>query len=246
MRLRIRSDEIGHGSVAIRNASGVAVGALWSATIRGLATLRVLALKELPLPVAGDQPVPGLIASAVAAARQHQALVLLDRPAQALGPARMAYADGVRLIAIAEPADESCWDAALGLGLPLWGVRGTLVFDLDQPPERCAQGALSALTYGLFHCADGHELASLDEDRSGVAWTSHDGAGPAVSTVIIRGGFEAGSLPGSGRYDDRGHEGTVRLVVRSAAGAAFTQPRFIAGRRPAMPANPATKPSHGC
>lgn len=243
MRLCIKSDEIGHGSVAIRDGAGVVVGSLWSATISGLATLRVLAIQAFPVPEASQQPVPGLIASVVAAARQHQALVLLDRPALALGQARMAYADGVRLLDIADPADESCWDAALGLGLPQWGVRGILVLDVDQPPERCAQAALSALTFGLFHCSDGHELSSLDEDRTGVAWTSPDGAGSAVSTVIIRGGFEAARLPGSGRYDDRGHEGTVRLVVRSAAGAAFTQPRFIAGRRPAMASDPLAKPS---
>ena len=200
----------------------------------------------LSLPEASHQPVPGLIASVVAAARQHQALVILDHPAQALGQARMAYADGVRLLAIADPADESCWDVALGLGLPLWGVRGTLVLDVDHPPERCAKGVLSGLTFGLFHCADGHELASLDEDRNGVAWTCPDGAASAETLVIIRGGFEAARLPGSGRYDDRGHEGTVRLVVRSVNGAAFTQPRFIAGRRPAMASEPLAKPSQGC
>lgn len=191
--------------------------------------LRVLAAEPIALPEPEpSEPVPGAIARVVAAISGQGALILLANPAAALGPQRMAFADGIRLIGIASEADLACWDALLALGQPSYGVRNEVVCEVINPRPA---GLLSTLAYGVFYCHDGLEPLILDETPQGVAWTMDRNVEAAV---IGRGGFELASLSGpNGRYADTGQEGTVRVALRSPQGSCWTQPRFIAPRRTA-------------
>jgi hypothetical protein len=189
--------------------------------------LRVLAAEPMAMPEAeASEPVAGAIARVVAATKGSHALLLLANPAEALGPARIALADGVRLFAITSEADLACWDAALALGVPVYGVRGCLVADLVRARPA---NLLSALAYGGALSCDGLEPAVLLEDRHGVRWalpTAGEGA------VIVRQGFEIARIAGTeGQWIDRGNEGYIRIELHAAAGTCWTQPRFIAQRR---------------
>lgn len=228
MRVRCRLLESLADSVPIAGAEG----GLWQARLLwqcrdALLDLRVLAAEPLELPTAEpSEPVAGAIARVVAATTGNQALLLLANPAQALGPARIALAEGVRLFAIASEADLACWDALLALGVPVYGVRGTLVVELVRARPA---NLLSALAYGGGLCCEGLEPLSLVEDRSGVGWTLPD---EGEGVVIVRQGFEVARIAGrEGAWIDRGTEAYVRLELRSSSGTCWTQPRFIAPRR---------------
>lgn len=191
--------------------------------------LRILAAEAFPLPEPEpSEPVPGAIARVVRSLAGQGALALLANPAEALGPARIAFAEGVRLMSIAAEADEACWDAILGLGQPCYGVRGEVVVEVVNPRPA---GVLSALSFGVFYCHEGLEPTSLDEDRQGVAWQA---AEPVEATVFARGGFAVARQSGSeGRYADRGNEGSVRVVLRAGTRSCWSQPRFVAPRKDA-------------
>jgi hypothetical protein len=209
------------------------LGALWAErlrwTCRGtVLDLRILAAEPLVLPPAEpSEPVESAVARILQAIAGHGALVLLLNPAEAFGPDRITFTEGVRLFAIARPDDLACWDATLSRGQPTYGIRGTLACDVLTPRPA---GVLSALAYGLFVCEEGLQLTAFAEDRAGVSWTCADPA--AEATVIVRGGYEAARLPGpTGAWKDLGNEAYVRLVIRTPTGACFTQPRFIGPRR---------------
>jgi len=228
MRVRCRLlDHLGD-SVPIDGADG----ALWQARLEWQCSdarldLRVLAAEPVDMPEAeASEPVAGAIARVVAATKGSHALILLANPNEALGPARIALADGVRLFAITQEADLACWDAALALGVPVYGVRGCLVADLVRARPA---NLLSALAYGGALCCDGLEPVALLEDRHGVRWTLPV---PGEGAVIVRQGFEIARIAGSeGQWIDRGNEGYIRMELRTAAGNCWTQPRFIAQRR---------------
>lgn len=186
--------------------------------------LRILASTAVPVPEAeSSEPVPGAIARVVAAVAGHGALILLANPAAALGAARMAFAEGVRLVGISTPADLACWDALLGLGQPCYGIRDEVVAEAMLPRPA---SMLSALAYGAFTCHDGLEPISLEETPQRVAWTMDR---PVTATVIGRGGFELATSTGTaGSYADRGTEGTVRVVLAATDATCWTQPRFVA------------------
>jgi len=191
--------------------------------------LRVLAPEPIALPAPeASEPVPGAIARCVRACAGQGALLLLANPAAALGPQRIALAEGVRLLALATAADEACWDALLALGQPCYGVRGTLAVEVLRPRPA---NVLSALSFGVFYASDGLTPESLDEDPRHVAWTC---AEPVSAEVIGRAGFTLASASGTtGRYDDRGNEGVVRVVLRAGVRTCWTQPRFIAPHKEA-------------
>lgn len=227
MRVRCRLLDTLTDSIPIDGAEG----ALWQARLwwpcsDARLDLRVLAAEALALPDAEpSEPVAGAIARVVAATAGSHALLLLANPAEALGPSRIALADGVRLFAITSEADLACWDAVLALGIPVYGVRGTLVADLVRARPA---NFLSALAYGGVLCCEGMEPEALLEDRSGVRWTLPS-AGEAA--VIVRQGFEVAHQTGrEGSWVDRGNEAYVRVELRTAAGSCWTQPRFIAPR----------------
>lgn len=197
--------------------------ARWSCKDAGLA-IQVIAPEPIPLPEPeATEPAPGALARLTQALMGSGGLLLLRNPAMAFGAERIALAQGVRLFAIAEPADEACWDAMLSLGQPVYGVRGIVACAC----RTAHPGAvISALAYGTFTCEEGLAVSVLDESRQGVKWTLPV---EAETAVIVRDGFEAGRIRGvSGEWSDRGSEGYVRLVMRSPAGGAWTQPRFIA------------------
>lgn len=185
-----------------------------------------------------QQPQPGegveaLIARLTREFRYPQALVLLANPETALGPEHMAHAQGCGLIAIDSPERELCWDAALGKGLPCYGVRDTLHLEC---PRATPQAALSALAFGLFTCHNGWTGLQINEDRNGVSWSSEDGRS-VQARVLVRDGFEMASMDGAqGSWRDRGDEGTVRLHISDGTHAVWTQPRFI------MPQSPGRMP----
>lgn len=190
--------------------------------------LRLLASEPLALPQPEpSEPVPGAIARCVRACAGSGALLLLANPAAALGPERIALAEGIRLMSIATPEDEACWDALLALGQPCYGVRDSLSIELLRPDPL---GVLSALAFGSFQACDGL-AATISESPRHVAWTCDE----AVAAEIIgRSGFTLASQTGtSGRYDDRGNEGVVRAVLRAGGRACWTQPRFVAPRKDA-------------
>jgi len=228
MRVRCRLlDHLGD-SVPIDGAEG----ALWQARLDWRCSdarldLRVLAAEPMAMPnYEASEPVAGAIARVVAATKGSHALLLLANPAEALGATRIALADGVRLFAITRDADVACWDAALALGVPVYGVRGCLVADLVRARPA---NLLSALAYGGALSCDGLEPEALLEDRQGVRWTL-SAAGEGV--VIVRQGFEMARIAGrEGQWIDRGNEGYVRVELHTADGACWTQPRFIAQRR---------------
>lgn len=191
--------------------------------------LRVLGAEAIPLPAAEpSEPVPGALARCVRAIAGQGALLLLANPAQALGPGRIALAEGVRLMAIADEADEACWDALLALGQPCYGVRGAVELDVLRPRPA---NIVSALSFGVFLCQEGLAPA-LDEGPRHVAWSC---AEPVRAEVLGRGGFALAQADGpAGRYDDRGSEGVVRVVLRTADGrGCWSQPRFVAPRKDA-------------
>lgn len=181
---------------------------------------------ELPSPERTEPP-EGAVARVVKACAGWGALVLLANPAEAFGPGRIAFADGIRLIGIATPEDEACWDALLALGQPVYGVRGTVVIDaMSAHPA----SVISSLAYGNCLACEGLEPVAFHEDRTSVSWDA--GRDDAVATIIIKGGFEAQRIAApTGSYTDQGHERTVRIVLRSGDAACWTQPRMIAPRR---------------
>ncbi len=211
---------------AIALSSG---GALWTRRLDWLCDgvplrLRVIGLERVDLPdPEPSEPVPGAIARVVAGLRGSGALLALLDPARALGAGRVLFAEGVRLFAVADAADEACWDEALSAGQPIYGVRGSIACELARPSPAAA---LAALAYGAFTCEEGLSPTLLDEDRTGVRWRF---AAPVDATVIVRGGYEAARIPGaSGEWRDRGGEGYVRVVFTGEGGRCWSQPRFVA------------------
>lgn len=191
--------------------------------------LRVLAAEPVTLPEPeASEPVPGALARCVLACAGSGALLLLANPAAALGAGRIALAEGIRLMAIADPADEACWDALLALGQPCYGVRGVLHVEVlrAQPAS-----VISALSFGVFHASDGLDPGVIEESPRHVAWSCNE---PVEAEVLGRAGFPLARSSGpSGRYDDRGNEGVVRVVLRAGGRSCWTQPRFIAPRKDA-------------
>ncbi len=204
---------------------------LWHArlawTCRGVPLdLRILAAEPIALPPAEpSEPVPGAIARCVRACAGNGALPMLANPAAALGRERIAMAEGIRLMAVAKPEDEACWDTLLALGQPCYGVRGTLAVEVLRPRPA---NILSALSFGVFLCEDGLS-AAIDESPRHVAWTC---AEPVEAEVLGRDGFTLASASGrEGRYDDTGREGVVRVALRAGPRVCLSQPRFVAPRR---------------
>jgi len=204
---------------------------LWSVRLSwrcadGLLSARIIACEPVSIPATEpSEPVAGAIARLAQCLAGHGAVLLLDHPASVLGPERIAFAEGVRLFDIRSDEDLACWDAALTLGLPVYGVRGDLVVDVLTPHPA---SVLSSLAYGLFYCRDGLDAVGLDERRDGVRLELDR---PAEITVVVRSGFEAERHVGSvlDRLD-QGSEGYVRLHARSGSAQLWTQPRFIAPR----------------
>lgn len=219
----------GSGDLPVHDDQGRVVCALWTHVAAWLCKDAELAIQVIaPEPIAlpepeTSEPVPGAIGRLVRAIMGSGGLLLLRNPAAAVGAEKIAFAEGVRLFAIATPADEAAWDAMLSLGQPVYGVRGAVACAC----RTAHPGAvISALAYGTFICEEGLPVAVLDESRQGVKWSLPQDADTAV---IIRNGFEAGHIRGTaGEWHDRGSEGYVRLVMRSPGGTAWTQPRFIA------------------
>jgi hypothetical protein len=226
--MRLTLDPLAAAGDAVPVAGGSEAVALWQARLawncRGTPLdLRILAPEALPLPAAEpSEPVAGAIARCVQVFAGSGALLLLANPAVALGPARIAFAQGVRLFAIATAADEATWDAALALGQPVYGVRGTVVAEVLRPRPA---NLLSALAFGAFHCAEGLDCRIEDSPR-GVVWTCDRAV---AASVLGKGGFEVAHHDGpAGSYQDRGNECVVRVVLRTDdGGACWTQPRFI-------------------
>ena len=219
----------GISDLPVRDDAGNIVCQLWTHRLRWQCKdaeleIQVIAPEFIELPAAEvSEPAPGAIARLSKALAGSGGLLLLRNPAQAFGEQRIGFALGVRLFAIADAADEACWDAMLSLGQPVYGVRGTIACAC----RTAHPGAvISALAYGTFTSEDGLAVALLDESREGVKWTLPIAA---ETSVIVRDGFEAGRINGiSGAWRDRGTEGYVRLIMRSVSGSAWTQPRFIA------------------
>jgi len=200
----------------------------WTCSDRPL-DLRVFAPEPFALPESEpSEPVPGAIARCVRACAGTGGLILLANPAEALGPERIALAEGLRLMAITSASDEACWDALLAIGQPCYGVRGSLTVEVMRPRPA---NVLSALSFGVFFSSDGLLPTSLDESPKHVAWNCDE---PIEAEVIGRGGFTLATASGpSGRYDDRGNEGVIRVVLRAGSRTCWTQPRFIAPRKDA-------------
>ncbi|GEM_PF-3577487 len=216
--------------VEVHGPSGI-VGALWTRVLEWtcrdqLVQLQVLSADEIVLPESeASEPVIGAIARLRQALHGSGGLLILRNPHGTFGLERIALASGVRLFAIASSADEACWDAALSLAQPVYGLRGTIACDTTRVHPAAV---ISALAYGNFVCEEGLRLERLDEDRTGVRVIAGQ---PIEATVIVRGGFEAARLNGNDlRYDDRGTEAYVRLVLHSAQGRCWTQPRFVQAR----------------
>ncbi len=223
------SSHDGTSDLLVRDDQGRTACTLWTHVARWSCKDAELAIQViapeaivLPMPEASE-PAPGALARLTQALLGSGGLLLLRNPSTAFGAAKIVFAQGVRLFAIAEAADEACWDAMLSLGQPVYGIRGTIA---------CAcrtvhPGAvISALAYGTFTCEEGLAVSVLDESRQGVKWTLPV---EAETAVIVRDGFEAGRFRNvTGEWQDRGSEGYVRLVMRAPSGAAWTQPRFIA------------------
>lgn len=219
----------GISDLLVRDDQGRTACTLWTHVARWSCkdaelVIQVIAPEALTLPTPeSSEPVPGALARLTQALMGSGGLLLLRNPSTAFGAAKIAFAQGVRLFAIAEAADEACWDAMLSLGQPVYGIRGTIACAC----RTAHPGAvISALAYGTFTCEEGLAVSVLDESRQGVKWNlPHD----AETAVIVRDGFEAGRIRGtSGEWQDRGSEGFVRLVMRAQNGVAWTQPRFIA------------------
>ncbi|HEX3135408.1 MAG TPA: hypothetical protein VHX44_17725 [Planctomycetota bacterium] len=213
----------------VRDDQGRVACTLWTHVVRWRCkdaelAIQVIAPEAIDLPIAeASEPAPGALARLTQALMGSGGLLLLRNPALAFGAQRIAFSQGVRLFAIADAANEACWDAMLSLGQPVYGVRGIIACAC----RTAHPGAvISALAYGTFTCEEGLAVSVLDESRQGVKWTLPAAADTAV---IVRDGFEAGRISGTtGEWQDRGSEGFVRLVMRSPVGTAWTQPRFIA------------------
>ena len=204
--------------------------------------LRLLILGPEPIalpPPEPSEPAVGAVARLDRAVRGLGGIIALLNPAEAFGLERIAFAEGIRLFGITEPADEACWDAMLSLARPVYGLRGTIACDCVS----LHPGALiSALAYGNFVCEEGLTLAAFDEHRAGVNWRADV---DTEAAVIVRGGFEAARVFGrTVAWRDRGSEGYVRLVIRGGGGAVWTQPRFVAAVTPTTPTTPTG--NHGC
>lgn len=231
MRVQLRPLEaLGDACPVLGGPAGLA---LWHARLQWNCAgtpldLRVLAAEAVPLPhPEPSEPVPGAIARCVQAVAGQGALLLLANPAQALGLERIVLAEGVRLLGIASEADEACWDALLALGQPCYGMRGTIDLDVLRPRPA---NIISALSFGVFLSHEGL-VPQIDESPRHVAWAC---AEAVQAEVIGRAGFTlASGTAMSGRYDDRGNEGVVRVVLRAGERACWSQPRFIAPRKDA-------------
>jgi len=228
MRLRLRPLEAEGDALPVQGAPRPL--ALWHRRLlwncAGIRLdLRVLAAEALPLPEPEpSEPVPGAIARVLRALAGQGALALLANPAEALGPERIALAEGVRLVGIGSAADLACWDALLAVQ-PCYGMRDEVVVEVINPRPA---GVLSALSFGVFYCHDGLEPLGLDETPQGVAWRLER---EAEAVVVAKGGFEvARSRGAAGSYADRGTEGTVRVVLSADGRSCWTQPRFIAAK----------------
>lgn len=213
----------------ISDAAGRTMATLWRQRIAwscsdGALDILVLADQPFPLPAPeSTEPIAGALARLHRAVAPAGGLLLLPHPAQVFTPERIALAAGVRLFGFADEADLACWDAALAAGLPVFGVRGTVVTSAVRPD---ALAMLSALAYGNVLCEEGLHLRRCDETPQGVDIAADE---ELEATVVIRGGFEAARLTGRElRWRDQGHEGSVRLVVRGPSGTCWTQPRFVA------------------
>ncbi|TVR13233.1 MAG: hypothetical protein EA401_07335 [Planctomycetota bacterium] len=192
--------------------------------------LTVISLAEIPpLQAQAGEGVEALIARISRSYRYPEALVLCNNPDTALGPEHMAHAQGCGVLAIDTAQRELCWDAALGKGLPCYGIRDMLRLDCTRPNP---QAALSALAFGLYFCHDGWPGVRITEDRQGISWASEDGCN-LQARVLIRDGFEVACIEGpQGSWKDRGDEGTVRLHLSNGVHNIWTQPRFIMPRNP--------------
>lgn len=181
-------------------------------------------LPELPT-AEPSEPLPGAIARCVAWARNYDAWVVLN-DAEALGPLPLDHLLGIRLLRIDSPERLRLWDRLLSAGMPVYGLRGRLSI---QHRIASARSLHSALGFGAFCCEDGLTLTDWQEDRSGIELVLAE-EGSLRTRVVIRDGFEVDPLEGSSvRYQDRGHEGYVRLVVeRDGEAGVWTQPRMIA------------------
>jgi len=245
--MRVTCDLLNPLQEAIALHAAVPVAPLWSRrlqwTCRGRSLdCQVVFAEPMALPEPEpSEPVEGALARLGKVLHGTGALLLLRNPSEAFGLERMPFADGVRLLGIGSEADEACWDAALTLARPVYGVRGLISCEVLRPHPA---SVLSALAYGVYVCEEGLTLTELHEDRRGVRWacTRDD----AVASVVIRDGYEAASLSGSqGQWRDLGSEGYVRVVVRAGAQACWTQPRFVApsGAPPIPPAPPSSSSS---
>ena len=220
------------GPVAARTPAGDLVGELhsrrlaWDCADAPLAA-QLLATEAFdPPPAEASEPVAAAIARLVRWAAARGAVLALTRPGTALGEARMPLAQGVRLVGIARDEDERCWDAALSLGLPLYGLRGDLRLDLSGSRRRDAGAVLLALAYGLYTCGEGLQPHELQEDRAGVSW--HFERDDVQAAVIVKGGFEAAVIDGArGAWRDRGSEGYVRIAFTAGDGRCWSQPRLV-------------------
>jgi hypothetical protein len=219
----------GTSDVLVRNDQGQLATTLWTHVAHWSSRdaellVQILAPEPIALPaMEPSEPAPGAIARLTHALMGSGGLLLLRNPATAFGPTRIAFAQNVRMFAITTPEDEQTWDAMLSLGQPVYGVRGIVACAC----RTAHPGAvISALAYGTFTCEEGLAVSKLDESRHGVSWELPV---TAETTVVVRDGYEADRIVGTqGSWQDRGSEGYVRLVMRSANGTAWTQPRFIA------------------
>jgi hypothetical protein len=216
--------------VSVHGPSGQ-VGSLWTRVLEWrcrdhILRLQILAAEEIGLPENEEsEPVTGAIARLQQALHGSGGLLVLRNASEAFGPGQIALTSGVRLFSITQAQDEACWDAALSLAQPVYALRGTVACECSSSHPAAV---ISALAYGNFVCEEGLSLERLDEDRTGVRVVAGE---PIDATVIIRGGFEAARLHGPDvRWEDRGNESYVRLVVRSATGTLWTQPRFVGPR----------------
>ncbi len=229
--MRLELDPLGcDGNRVPVNVDGVAAFSLWSTRLDWICAgeplrVQILAAEALPLPESEpSEPAPGAIARIAASLAGTRAVAILHHPGRTFSPERIAFAEGARIFALGDEADERCWDAMLTRGVPVWGLRGKAVCTVDRADERSVIGAL---IYGNFHAEDGLSLDRIEETRTGVSWTC--ARDDAQAEVIARGGFPISRQAGaSGRWTDRGDEGYVRISTRAGDSVAFTQPRFIA------------------
>lgn len=220
------------GPIPVRGDDGSTLGELhrtrigWDCADARLEA-QLLAIGPIAAPAAeASEPVTSAIARLVQVARASGALLAVGNPAAAIGPDKVGLAQGVRLFGIATEADESCWDAALSVGLPIYGLRGQLRIDLSTARRKDLSAVQMALAYGLYTCGEGLQPEQLDEDRAGVSWRfARD---DVRASVIVKGGFEAAAIDGAeGAWRDRGSEGYVRLAFVAGDARCWSQPRLV-------------------